>query len=98
MIEVVSLRDQAMATSGRYERGDHVVDPATGQPAVGVDSATVVGPDAGMADALASAAMVHGLASMDWFGALGPRWSLHLVVGQVAHTFGPAFEAPSAQT
>ena len=97
VIEVVTLRSQSMATSGRYERGDHVVDPGTGRPAVGVDSATVVGPDPGMADALASAAMVHGPAGVGWFADLGPQWSLHIVVGQVAHTFGPAFEAPSAR-
>ncbi len=60
VVEVVALRDQAMATSGTYERGDHVVDPVTERPAVGVDSATVVGPDPGAADAFASAALVHG--------------------------------------
>jgi thiamine biosynthesis lipoprotein len=92
VIEVVTLRNQSMATSGRYQRGDHIIDPASGRAAIGVDSATVVGPDAGMADALASAALVHGLASVDWFGGLGPGWSLHVVVGDVAHTFGPAFE------
>lgn len=92
VIEVVTLRDGAMATSGRYERGDHVVDPRTGLPAVGVDSATVVGPDAGIADAVASAAIVDGLSSLEWFGALGSDWSMHLVIGAVAHLHGPAFE------
>jgi thiamine biosynthesis lipoprotein len=93
VVEVVSLHDQAMATSGRYERGDHVVDPSTGAPAVGVDSATVVGPDSGAADALASAALVHGTSSARWFSPLGPEWSLHLVIGETAHTYGPAFES-----
>ncbi len=91
VIEVVTLRSQSMATSGRYERGDHVIDPSTGHPAVDVDSATVVGPDPGTADAVASAALVDGLASMEWFGALGPGWSLHVVVGDTVHAFGPAF-------
>lgn len=93
VVEVVSLVDCAMATSGRYERGEHIVDPSTGRPARGADSATVVGPDAGIADAVASAAMVRGGASMEWFGELGPGWSLYLVVGDAAHAFGPAFEA-----
>ena len=92
VIEVVILRDQAMATSGRYERGDHVVDPTTGQPATAVDSATVVGPDPGIADALASAALVRGLSSVAWFPNLGPGWSLHMVTGDTAHTFGAAFD------
>jgi thiamine biosynthesis lipoprotein len=95
VISVVTLHSEAMATSGRYERGAHVIDPATGVPATAVDSATVIGPDAGLADAVASAALVRGLASTEWFGALGPEWSLHLVVGQVAYTHGPAFDEPS---
>ena len=91
VVEVVVLRDQAMATSGAYERGGHVVDPDTGTPAVGVESATVVGPDPGVADAIASAALVHGQASMRWFVGLGSQWSLYLVAGDSAHLFGPAF-------
>jgi FAD:protein FMN transferase len=95
VIEVVRLRSESMATSGRYERGDHVINPRTGHPAVAVESATVVGPDPGVADALASAALVDGVASMEWFRTLGPRWSLHIVVDGSAHTFGPAFDEPS---
>jgi thiamine biosynthesis lipoprotein len=95
VIKTVTLRSEAMATSGQYERGAHVIDPATGATAMGADSATVVGPDAGLADAVASAALVSGLASTEWFGALGPEWSLHLVVGQLAHTYGPAFDGLS---
>ena len=92
VIKVVTLHDQSMATSGRYERGAHVIDPATGAPAISVDSATVVGPDAGLVDAVASAVLVQGRDSMTWFADLGPTWSLHLVVGQQAWMFGPAFE------
>jgi FAD:protein FMN transferase len=91
VVDVVSLIDGAMATSGRYERGEHIVDPSTGQPARTVDSATVVGHDAGIADAVASAAIVCGGASMEWFGELGPDWSLYLVIGETAHSYGPAF-------
>ena len=92
VIEVVNLRNQAMATSGHYERGRHVIEPSSGLPASGVDSATVVGPDPGQADALASAALVSGTASTVWFESLGPGWSLYLVIGQTAHSYGPAFE------
>jgi thiamine biosynthesis lipoprotein len=92
VIEIVHLRNGSMATSGQYERRDHVVDPATGRPASGVDSATVVGPDPGFADALASAALVRGKASTAWLAALGSAWSLHLVIGQTAFTYGPAFD------
>ncbi len=92
IIEVVHLRNQSMATSGRYERGDHIVDPATGHAVFEVDSATAIGPDPGIADAIATAAMVNGRESMTWFTDFGPQWSLHLVVGEIAYTHGTAFD------
>jgi len=51
----------ALATSGTYERGDHLIDPSTGQRSVRVASASVSGPDLGLADALATAAAVAGM-------------------------------------
>jgi thiamine biosynthesis lipoprotein len=64
---VVRARDQAVATSGRYERGDHVLDPRTGAPARGFASATVVGPDLAIADAYATAVIVLGPArGLQW--------------------------------
>ncbi len=64
---VVRARDQAVATSGRYERGDHVLDPRTGAPARGFASATVVGPDLAIADAYATAVIVLGPAQgLQW--------------------------------
>jgi FAD:protein FMN transferase len=50
----------AIATSGTYERGDHLIDPHTGHPAARVASASVTGPDLGLADALATAIAVAG--------------------------------------
>ncbi|HET6793263.1 MAG TPA: FAD:protein FMN transferase [Acidimicrobiales bacterium] len=50
----------AIATSGCYERGAHVWDPFTGQPAEAVASATVTGPDLGLADAMATALLAGG--------------------------------------
>jgi len=50
----------AIATSGAYERGAHLVDPNTGEPADGLLSATVVGLDLTFADALATALFVSG--------------------------------------
>ena len=92
VIKVVNLRNEAMATSGNYERGDHVLDPTTGRPATGADSATIVGPNPGQADALASAALVGGTKSAGWVKSLGPEWSLYLVIGQTAHSYGRAFD------
>jgi FAD:protein FMN transferase len=51
----------AIATSGCYERGRHLIDPHSGRPAASsVGSASVTGPDLGMADALATAVAVAG--------------------------------------
>jgi len=50
----------AVATSGTYERGGHLIDPRTGRPVSRVASATVTGPDLGLADALATALAIAG--------------------------------------
>jgi thiamine biosynthesis lipoprotein len=67
---VVEANDLAIATSGEYERGHHIVNPRTGQPPSGVLSVTVVGPDLATADAYATAAFA--------MGAAGPRWTARL--------------------
>ena len=63
LAEVVELTG-CIATSGTYERGSHLVDPWTGQPAARVASASVTGPDLGLADALATALAVAGEAGL----------------------------------
>lgn len=50
----------ALATSGTYERGLHLIDPHTGSSVAKVASASVTGPDLGLADALATAVAVAG--------------------------------------
>jgi len=52
--------DGAVATSGPYERGAHLIDPATGRPASRAASATVTGPRLALADALATGVAVGG--------------------------------------
>jgi FAD:protein FMN transferase len=62
----LQLRNQAVATSGAYERPlviqgvaySHILDPRTGKPAASVASATVVAHDAASANALATALCV----------------------------------------
>jgi FAD:protein FMN transferase len=78
---VLSLHDGAVATSGAYERGAHVIDPRTGRPPAAVLSVTVVGPDLGTADAYATAAFA--------LGADGPAWTASLD-GYEAMTIVPA--------
>jgi thiamine biosynthesis lipoprotein len=56
---VVDVRS-AIATSGTYERGQHLIDPFTQRPGARTASASVVGPDLGVADALATGMAVAG--------------------------------------
>ncbi|MCP5142100.1 MAG: FAD:protein FMN transferase [Chromatiales bacterium] len=67
--ELDVLEDESVFTSGNYERFNdyegvryaHIIDPSTGRPVMGVASATVVHPDAVLADAVATAMVVAGV-------------------------------------
>lgn len=63
---VVLLTDVTIATSGRYERGDHIIDPRTGQPATGLAAATVISTDGARADAYATATLAMGQTGVEW--------------------------------
>jgi len=66
LIDSVRVSNQAVCTSGDYERrapageGHQILDPRTGASAGAVASATVIAPSAMLADALATAAFVLG--------------------------------------
>jgi thiamine biosynthesis lipoprotein len=66
----VCAHDLAVATSGTYERGQHIVDPRSAKAPESVLSVTVTGPDLGTADAYSTAAFAMGLN--------GPAWTLAL--------------------
>jgi thiamine biosynthesis lipoprotein len=65
----IPLENEAISTSGDYERYfeedgtryHHILQPATGEPANGVHSATIVGPDAVITDALSTSVFVMGV-------------------------------------
>jgi FAD:protein FMN transferase len=65
----IPLVDEAISTSGDYERYfdedgkryHHIIQPATGEPANGVHSATIVGPDAVITDALSTSVFIMGV-------------------------------------
>ncbi|HXZ99954.1 MAG TPA: FAD:protein FMN transferase [Candidatus Binatia bacterium] len=66
MAAVLEIGDLAVATSGAYERGQHIVDPRTGRPPSGLLSMTVAGPSLTYADAYATAAYVMGEPGPGW--------------------------------
>jgi thiamine biosynthesis lipoprotein len=68
---VVRATDLAVATSGAYARGDHVLNPYTRRPPRDILSVTVVGAELATADAYATAAFAMGADA-------GPRWTARL--------------------
>ena len=64
----------AVATSATYERGAHIIDPATGEPTADLASVTVVGPDLTYADAYATAVFVMGLDGLTWLSQHHPEY------------------------
>lgn len=66
IVRVEELEDAAIATSGVYERGEHIVDPHAHAPAHGARSATVVAPNAGLAEILSTALIVAGRDGAIW--------------------------------
>lgn len=63
---VVRATDLAVATSGAYERGDHILDARNGLPSPGLLSMTVVGPSLTLADAYATIGFAMGNAGVAW--------------------------------
>jgi thiamine biosynthesis lipoprotein len=84
----LTVTGAAVATSGAYERGAHVLDPHTGRPARGARSVTVVGPDLGTADAYATAAFAMGAAGPEWTAGLDGYDAMTVIGGRVLSTPG----------
>jgi thiamine biosynthesis lipoprotein len=66
MCAVFSVRDGAVATSGTYERGAHIIDGRTGRPVQDLMSLTVIAPDLTTADATSTAAFAMGTDGIAW--------------------------------
>jgi thiamine biosynthesis lipoprotein len=67
---IVRIHDGAVATSGTAERGHHVVNPLTGEPATALASVTVVGAHLTWVDVVATAALARGADARRWLTAL----------------------------
>jgi thiamine biosynthesis lipoprotein len=93
---LVEGNDVGVATSGAYARGEHVLDPHTGRPPVGVLSVTVVGPELATADAYATAAFAMGEAGPEWTASLGLYEAMTILAdGRVLSTHGfPSVKDP----
>ncbi len=68
---MIELHDGAVASSGTYERGEHIWDVFSAQPARAVAAASVSGPDLALADALATALVAAGRRGLEAVTAAG---------------------------
>lgn len=66
VLAVLAVRDGAVATSGTYERGQHVWDGRTGSVDLPLVAATVVAADLTVADVLATTVLAMGTDVVDW--------------------------------
>jgi thiamine biosynthesis lipoprotein len=66
VLAVLTLHDGAVATSGTYERGDHVWDGRTGSRQLELVAATVVAGDLTVADVQATTVLAMGPDGVDW--------------------------------
>ncbi|MET9499076.1 FAD:protein FMN transferase [Streptomyces sp. NPDC006552] len=92
----LELTDGAVATSARYERGDHIIDGRTGRPATGLLSMTVVAATLTEADTVATAAFALGGDGVEWAASL-PGCEVFAVAtgGRVLRTSGfPSLAEP----
>jgi FAD:protein FMN transferase len=66
ILNKLSIKDGAVATSGNYERGSHIINPKTKKPAQELLSVTIIGPDIIQADILATACFAMGGKAADF--------------------------------
>ena len=65
-VKVVYLSNKGIATSGIYERGEHIYNPKEGRQAAKIASFTVIGPNIYEADRFATAAFAMGFEGINF--------------------------------
>jgi thiamine biosynthesis lipoprotein len=90
ILTTLSVKNAAVATSGTYERGLHIINPKTHEPSSSILSITVVGADIIDADVLATSAFVQGEFGLNFIGgkALGYEAIMVGKNGEVSITSG----------
>ncbi len=93
VVRVLVVSDVAVATSGIYEKGPHIVDPHTGMPELEMLSLTVVGRDILEADVFATAAFAMGLERGLEFVSSVDGYEAFAIGRDLRGTWTPGFEA-----
>jgi thiamine biosynthesis lipoprotein len=91
--KVLRVTDLAVATSANYERGNHIYNPKTGQPATYLASVTVVGTDMITADVFATAIFAAEENYSDVIAALPNNYQAYIITSKQQVTYTPALEA-----
>lgn len=90
----------AVATSATYERGAHIIDPATGEPTADLASVTIIGPDLTRVDAFATAVFVMGLDGLLWLMDAHPDHAAFVITHDARTVWTPNWSpswAPSGE-
>lgn len=66
ILNMLSISSGAVATSGNYQRGKHIINPQTKKLAEDVASVSIIGSDIVKADVLATAVFAMGPAGLDF--------------------------------
>jgi thiamine biosynthesis lipoprotein ApbE len=66
LIAMVPVHSGSVATSGTASRGDHLVDPRTGQRPTGIASVTVIAESLTWAEIDTTASYIHGRDAARW--------------------------------
>lgn len=91
-IKVVYLSDRGIATSGTYERGNHIYNPKDNKLADAVASLTVIGPNIYDADRFATAAFAMGVKGIDFIEGL-PDFEAYMIGHDKIATMTSNFES-----
>ncbi|MBO0686173.1 MAG: FAD:protein FMN transferase, partial [Candidatus Dormibacteraeota bacterium] len=89
---VVLASDLAVATSGTYEKGAHIIDGVTERPARELVSLTVVGPDMVEADVFATAAFAAGEHGLELIAGL-PGYEAYAIWPDLHAAWTPGLDA-----
>ena len=73
-IGIIHADSIAVATSGTYQKGNHIYDPKENIPATGIKSVTVIGPDIISTDIYATALYAMGCKALQFAQTLGTAY------------------------
>lgn len=87
-ISTIEINQGAVATSGDYQRGGHIIHPQTGRPMNAYPSITVAGKTCLLAGTLSTIALLRGVEGESWLATLECSYGIVQPSGELS---GPLF-------